>query len=282
MAFFLAPLSGNAVGGVPHPEDAPADSIKEPKSRFGRRKRKYRLDNLPSGQIPGPPPPYAWKVRERADWFPPYSVTEDVPLPGGPPDPGASRRAALVKEADVIRKKIAGLRMDLERELETARAGHERERMQHMSDKGMLKSVKNAPVVGSPLQRQPTIPAQPRATRPFAAMPLRQEWRGPSRPTDVPHGTPLKMHYGSTPAPLNPGTQRILGIRAEISKSRLRLAQIRQQIKQLKQITKPLAPKPAASGTQWTKKSPAHQAEAHHSRFVSRDRGWRSQLKMVR
>lgn len=270
MAFFIAPFSGNAVGGGGHgPKDPPPPAIKASKARFERRK-KLKLDDVPPGQIPGPPPAYAWQPLERPDWFPPYSVTEDVPQqPGTPsPDPIARRREMLHKEADAIREKLAKLRNELQRELAASR------------ERSELDRLKNAPSAGgSPLSGGTTIPKLPRATRPFAAPGLRQEWRTLSA-TPIQPGTPLHMRKGSMT--LDQGSQRIVALRAEISKNRVRLAQIRQQLKQLKQMPKLQAPKAGPSGTQWTKKPTEHHTVEHHSRFVSRGQGWRSQLKMMR
>lgn len=218
MSLFLNPTSGNAVGGGGSDPSARGltGAAKEP---FAKRRKIKDFDRVPPGQIPSAPPPYTWGPLERQDWIPGITVKEDVDKAT---DPNAARRAQLHKDAQTLRVKLASLRAELHKALEDSRREHEIDRL------------KNARSTGSPLSGSTKLPQLPRATRPFQPpVQQRQEaWGQPQLATVAP-GTPLHMRKG--PMTLSPTTTRIMGIRAEISKARLKLAQIRSEIKRLHQ-----------------------------------------------
>ena len=176
----------------------------------------------PPGQLPGQPPSSALGPFERLDWkYPTESLcrTRLRLLEDAPSDSNNAQRAILHKQAQEIRQRIATLRQQLAQALDQSRRAHE-------VDVAKAQSKQQRSGVGV-LADQPTLPRLPRATRtPFAQ-------RTEAAAIRLGSGTPLHMVGSVKALNANPLTQRIVSLRAEISKLRLRLAQIRERLRSL-------------------------------------------------
>lgn len=227
MGRFLFPTSGFSVGGGGHGETDPGppglDGPPDPDddSLLGRTVSWRTMAATPPGQLPGQPPSSALGPFERLDWkYPTESLSRTkLRLLEDAPDANNAQRAVLHKQAQEIRQRIASLRQQLAQAIDQSRRAHE-------VDAAKARSKQQRSGVGV-IADQPTLPKLPRATRtPFAQKTEADAIRLGS-------GTPLHMVGSVRAINANPLTQRIVNLRAEISKLRIRLAQIRERIRGL-------------------------------------------------
>jgi hypothetical protein len=268
-SLFLMPFAGWAAGGGgPGPQDPAGAGITSmgtskapPEASFGQKTdellrqqkekkerdkalMRKRLESLPNRQIPGEFPAYSWGGYERKDWnyrwgkIPAEALTR-TPLsllgeregtePLAPPpgehsapaatgqvhtDPNAAKKMELHREANQLKQEIAKLHIDIQNALQASRQRHATHSMSQ----------------GLPLQRGTTVPALPRA-----------RFTPTGAPVEAFEVQPMSAagHF-TTPKnfSLDSVSQHIMGLRAQLSQKKVRLAQIRQQLHQLSGMSK--------------------------------------------